>query len=31
MLDVTEAFDLPPQCALQEVFLIDGFEDPAPL
>lgn len=30
-LAVTEAFDLPPQCALlQEIFLVDGFEDPAP-
>ena len=31
-LAVTEAFDLPPQCApLQEVFRIDGFEDLPPL
>jgi len=30
-LAVTEAFDLPPQCApLQEVFLVDGFEDLPP-
>lgn len=30
-LAVTESFDLPPQCApLQEVFLVDGFEDLPP-